>query len=119
MKIELKELSRQEFINKVPDSLQYGPYEEDDLFMKVGNTYCCCNRHNNINNIVAYSENYDISNVNSLLTFIYVLRDKNIKYIRIASVGKDRYKHLLNRYFPNYKTEHIDNEWIHYVFIGE
>lgn len=72
-----------------------------DIVYKINNLYCACETTNECNNLLAFSNIYDISNIKSMLVFVYILgKRENIKYIKIcSSIG--RYN-IFKRIFHDY-----------------
>ena len=61
-----------------------------DIVYKINNLYCACETTNECNNLLAFSNIYDISNIKSMLVFVYILgKYENIKFITIcSSIGR-------------------------------
>ena len=73
----------------------------NDIVYKINDLYCACETKNECNNILIFSDKFNVENIKSMILFIYILgKYENIKYITVVS-EKERYrlyKRLFNRY---------------------
>lgn len=98
-----------------------------DIVYKINSLYCACETTNECNNILVFSNEYNIKNITSMLMFIYILgKYEDIKYITITS-SINRYnlfKKIFNRYgaFPKSKNNmdefyfKIDDEGLIFLY---
>lgn len=91
-----------------------------DIVYKINNLWCACETTNNCNNILIFSDVYDIGNVKAMLLFIYILgKYENINCITInSSIGRyDFFKRKFAEHgaFPNPK----DNRDKFYFLLSE
>jgi hypothetical protein len=73
----------------------------NDIVYKINDLYCACETKNECNNILIYSDKYNIENIKSMILFIYILgKYENIEYITVVS-KKGRYR-LYQKIFHAY-----------------
>lgn len=73
----------------------------NDIVYKINDLYCACETKNECNNILIYSDKYNIENIKSMILFIYILGTyENIEYITVIS-RKGRYR-LFQKIFHAY-----------------
>ena len=73
----------------------------NDIVYKINDLYCACETKNECNNILIYSDKYNIENIKSMILFIYILGTyENIEYITVIS-RKGRYR-LYQKIFHAY-----------------
>ena len=73
----------------------------NDIVYKINDLYCACETKNECNNILIYSDKYNIENIKSMILFIYILGTyENIEYITVVS-RKGRYR-LFQKIFHAY-----------------
>lgn len=73
----------------------------NDIVYKINDLYCACETKNECNNILIYSDKYNIQNIKSMLLFIYILgKYEGIEYITVVS-KKGRYR-LFQKIFHAY-----------------
>ena len=73
----------------------------NDIVYKINDLYCACETKNECNNILIYSDKYNIENIKSMILFIYILgKYENIEYITVVS-RKGRYR-LYQKIFHAY-----------------
>ena len=82
---------------------------EHDILYQIGSLYCCCITNGQINNIIIWSNFYDIKNVKSALQFIKILYlQYNIAYIRIEG-RKNRYHFFKQLFGVNMLFQPLEN----------
>src|SRR5574344_123698 len=65
--------------------------DRDDIIYKLGGLWCCCQTRANVNNIIVFSNSYDIGNIQNIMKFLVILHEQyNIDYIRVESI-KNKY----------------------------
>lgn len=83
---------------------------ENDIVYKINNLWCACETTNDCNNILVFSDVYDIGNIKAMLLFVYILGTyENIEYIQVSSTPKryDIFKKMFYKYgaFPPTKDD--------------
>ena len=75
--------------------------DKNDIVYKINDLFCACETKNECNNILIFSDKYNMENIKSMILFIYILgKYENIKYITVVS-KKERYR-LYKKLFRNY-----------------
>ena len=73
----------------------------NDIVYKINDLFCACETKNECNNIMIYSEKYNVENIKSMILFIYILgKYEGIEYITVQS-KKGRYR-LYQKLFHAY-----------------
>ena len=70
-----------------------------DIVDYMDGLYCLCQRKEDNNNIVVFSNDFDIRHIKAMFKFIIELYGKGIRYIRVEG-SKDRYK-IMKKLFGN------------------
>ena len=90
----------------------------NDIVYKINDLYCACETKNKCNNILIYSDKYNIENIKSMILFIYILgKYEGIEYITVVS-KKGRYR-LYQKIFHAYGVFNLpieDNDRERMVF---
>lgn len=89
--------------NNIPNKTDEVDVElcNNDIVYKINDLYCACETKNECNNILIYSDKYNIENIKSMILFIYILGTyENIEYITVVS-KKGRYR-LFQKIFHAY-----------------
>ena len=89
--------------NNIPNKADEVDVElcSNDIVYKINDLYCACETKNECNNILIYSDKYNIENIKSMILFIYILGTyENIEYITVVSI-KGRYR-LFQKIFHAY-----------------
>lgn len=70
---------------------------DGDIVAYIDGLYCLCQRKEDCNNIVVFSNDFDIRHTKAMFKFIIEIYDKGIRYIRVEG-SHNRYK-LFSRIF--------------------